>query len=503
MESILQDSGLENISEILNTKLYFKDEVIKNLLLKSCNFPDKSNTVETQDTIRKLSLISEDLQPYFDNLEMREKECEYFFKSKNSLESLESLEEDTFGQLIFSSEYFKHLNFIPFLLLLLTYFKKLCIPLISLLFPLLAYFLPMLLIKFVWKMPINVDIYNKIMSKVVSFDITSPEKILQNLFTIFTILQSVYQIIQNALHLHTIDTNIVKLGETILNYNETVEKIKSILKKSSIRFSFSKTFEDLYDDTRRVFVQIKDESYRFILLAKDLAKLELFWKLAKNNDISKVSLYSSNTPYFKADEIYDINLLNENRVPSSIEIKKGSQHFLLSGPNGGGKSSFLRAILQTLLFSHAFGYAFGKNIQLSPFDFILSGLSIHDTPGKLSLFEKEICFARNVLYYNNPDYKGFILFDEIFHSTNPPDGIRTSQLFLNTLWNFNHMASIVSTHVFEIIEQSPESVKKICVDAEKVNGTLKYKYCIKNGISRLSSVDEIWKKKFVLDASNN
>ena len=34
MESILQDSGLENISEILNTKLYFKDEVIKNLLLK-------------------------------------------------------------------------------------------------------------------------------------------------------------------------------------------------------------------------------------------------------------------------------------------------------------------------------------------------------------------------------------------------------------------------------------------------------------------------------------
>jgi DNA mismatch repair ATPase MutS len=497
MESILQDSGLENISEILNTKLYFKDEVIRNLLLKSCNFPNQSNIVETQDTIYKLSLINEDLQPYFDNLETREKECEYFF---SSTKSLDSLEDDTFGQLIFTNEYFKHLNFIPFLLLLLTYFKKICIPLISIVFPLIAYFLPMLLIKYVWKMPINLNLYNKIMSKIVSFDISSPEKILQNLFTIFTLFQSVYQILQNALHLHTIDTNIVKLGETILNYNETVEKIKSILKKNSIRFSFSKTFEDLYDDTRRVFVQIKDESYRFILLAKDLAKLELFWKLAKNTDISKVSLYSSNTPYFKADEIYDINLSNEKRVASSIEIKKDSQHFLLSGPNGGGKSSFLRAILQTLLFSHAFGYAFGKNIQLSPFDFILSGLSIHDTPGKLSLFEKEICFARNVLYYNNPDYKGFILFDEIFHSTNPPDGIRTSQLFLNTLWNFNHMASIVSTHVFEIIEQSPDSVKKICVDAEKVNGLLKYNYSIKNGISRLSSVDEIWKKKFVLDA---
>jgi DNA mismatch repair ATPase MutS len=262
----------------------------------------------------------------------------------------------------------------------------------------------------------------------------------------------------------------------------------------SISFHFSKTFNDLYDDSRRVFVQLLEEPYRFILVAKDIAKLEIFWKIAKHSDACKVKLYSSETPYFKADSIFDINLTNY--VSSSIEIKKDSQHFLLSGPNGGGKSSFLRGILQTLLFSHSFGYAFGKNIELSPFDYILSGLSIHDSPGKLSLFEKEICFAREVLYYNNPQYKGFILFDEIFHSTNPPDGIRTSQLFLNTLWSYSHTASIISTHVFEIIEQSPEFIKKICVDAEKVDNKLVYKYCIKDGISRLSSVDEIWKKEF-------
>ena len=40
MESILQDSGLENISTILNTKLYYSEEVLKKLLLKSCNFPN-------------------------------------------------------------------------------------------------------------------------------------------------------------------------------------------------------------------------------------------------------------------------------------------------------------------------------------------------------------------------------------------------------------------------------------------------------------------------------
>lgn len=492
MESILEDSGLENISKILNTKLHFSDSILREMILKSCNFPNISQIIETQNIIEKLK-NTDDLQPYFDSLEEKEKECQYFLKENKNIEGLEK---DTFGQLIFTNEYFKAFNHLPYLLIIIAYFKKICIPFFSIMVPLLAYFLPMLLIKYVWKFPINMNIYNKIMSQIWSFDISSPEKLLQNCFTVFTLSQSIYQIVQNALHLHTIDTNIVQLGKSVFEYNKIVESLQTVLKKHSIHFTVQKTLNDLDKDSRKTFVQIVEEPYRFLMVAKDMAKLEILWKIAKHQNSSKVQIFSSKTPYFKVNELFDINLDKSKRVPSSIEITENHQHFLLSGPNGGGKSSFLRAILQTLLFSHTFGYAFGKSIELSPFDYILSGLSIHDTPGKLSLFEKEVCFARDVLYYNNPDYKGFVLFDEIFHSTNPPDGIRTSNLFLNTLWNYSHVASIVSTHVFEIIEQSPEFVKKICVDAEKNGEILKYKYVIKDGISRLSSVSEIWKKRF-------
>lgn len=505
MESILEDSGLQDISKVLNTKLYFSNSILKDIILKSANFPNVSEIIETQNTIEKLKNIdTNDLQPYFDSLEAKEKECEYFLNQHKKIDSLEvdSLEKNTFGQLIFTSEYFKTFNHLPYLLMIVAYFKKICIPFFSIMVPLLAYFLPMLLIKYVWKLPINLNIYNKIMSHIWSFDISSPEKLLQNCFTVFTISQSIYQIIQNALHLHTIDTNIVQLGRSVFEYNEIVKSLQNRLKESSsfkesTSLKVSKLLDDLYNDSRKTFVQIIEEPYRFLMVAKDMARLEILWKIAKHPDSSKVQIYSSKTPYFKAKELFDINL--KNRVPSSIDIRENHQHFLLSGPNGGGKSSYLRAILQTILLSHSFGYAFGKSIELSPFDYILSGLSIHDIPGKLSLFEKEVCFARDVLYYNNPDYKGFVLFDEIFHSTNPPDGIRTSNLFLNTLWNYSHVASIVSTHVFEIIEQSPDFVKKICVDAEKDvhSDKLIYKYAIKDGISRLSSVSEIWKKEFI------
>ena len=126
----------------------------------------------------------------------------------------------------------------------------------------------------------------------------------------------------------------------------------------------------------------------------------------------------------------------------------------------------------------------------------MSGLHIVDNPGKQSLFEKEILFARDVLYHNNPNYKGFVVFDEIFHSTNPPDGIRTSKLFLDKLWSFSHFASIISTHVFEIIESAPDSIQRICVKATKKEDGMDYSYCISEGICKESSVDEIWKKSW-------
>jgi DNA mismatch repair ATPase MutS len=365
----------------------------------------------------------------------------------------------------------------------------------SVFFPLLAYFLPYLLIKYVWKMPIPYEMYTKIMGHMMNFSFdSSPEKILQTMFTIFTLGQSVYQPIQNAFHLHKINITIYNLGKNIQEYSNLIENLQLFLIQKNIEFKFTKSLENL-EEYRRNFVEIIDNPSRIHFVSKNLSLFEVLWNLSNNNDFTKVTFYESSTPYFKAISICDINLSKDSRIGSSIQISN-TKHFLLSGPNGGGKSSFLRSVLQTLLFSQSFGYAYGESIELCVFDYILSGLNIQDSPGKKSLFEKEICFARDVLYYNNPKYKGFIMFDEIFHSTNPPDGIKTANKFLNKLWSYNHVASIVSTHVFEIIEESPLFVEKICVKAHRLNNKLIYDYKIQKGICKESSVEEIWIKNF-------
>jgi len=482
---MLVDSGLENISNILDLKCKFSKKIIENLIKKQSNFPNINEIIKNQTIIQSLKDKILDFNEYYKH----EKMLEFFFSSDEN-----SLKEDTLGQLIFQHDDLKIFNSIPFLLLFLSQFKIFFIPLLSVAMPILAYFLPYLLVKYVWRMPMSFSMYQNIMGKMWSFSFESPQKILQNVFTIFTFLQSMYQPIQNGLHLYTIDSTIKTLGVSIYKYFDIVKNFKELLNGI---YTISNHYDFEKYDIRRNFIFIYENPNYLKIISSQIAKLEILYKISKNPIFKQVTLYSSVIPYFKGKQIYDINL--SKPVASDFDINETNNHYLLTGPNGGGKSSFLRAVLQTILFGQTFGYALGESIELSPFDYILSGLHIQDIPGKKSLFEKEICFARDVLYCNNPDFKGLVLFDEIFHSTNPNDSIRSSNRFLNTLWSYKHMSSIISSHVFEIIEQSPEFVKKICVPALVENEKLVYTYKVENGVCKESSVNEIWTKVFSAD----
>lgn len=501
MDQILPDSGLTNISKTIELKTHFSKHMIEAILQRGSTFPKISQVVENQTIITQLRNLEDTqyLESFFENIVKKEEEIQFFYEEKNSLDTLEK---DTFGQLIFQHLDLKIFNTIPFLLFLIAHVKIYFIPFVSIMFPIFAYFLPYLLIKYVWRLPMSFQMYQNIMGKMWSFSLDmSPQKIIQNLFTCFTLLQSMYQPIQNAFHLHTIDSNIYSLGNAIHEYAILVKDLENFLEEKGIQYSFTQSLETSSNDSRRNFIYVLENPERLFFVSKDISKFEILWKISQNKEFEKVTFYSSNVPYFKGDNISDINLPKETRIGSSFMIDSSNNHFLLSGPNGGGKSSFLRGMLQTILFSQSFGYAVGTGIELAFFDYILSGLHIQDSPGKKSLFEKEVCFARDVLYYANSEYKGFVLFDEIFHSTNPPDGIRTSNEFLQKLWDSKKVTSIVSTHVFEIIDQSPSFIKKICVNAKRIDTVLEYEYHVSEGICKESSVEQIWNKNYAENGS--
>jgi DNA mismatch repair ATPase MutS len=108
------------------------------------------------------------------------------------------------------------------------------------------------------------------------------------------------------------------------------------------------------------------------------------------------------------------------------------------------------------------------------------------------MFETEVKFAADCIRATN-DGPGLVLFDELFHSTNPPDAARSAELFLKQLWA-SDTYSVVSTHVFPLVEGRPEGVQAICCAASEVNGEVVYSYRAEPGICKVSSVHKVWKK---------
>ena len=307
----------------------------------------------------------------------------------------------------------------------------------------------------------------------------------------FTFAQSMIQPIQNAMHLYKTDAICVKLGQQILEVRKFLQEFRADLGPvNGIHAKLSFSLEHFSDqDIRTAFISIQETPENIHMVFRDLAHLETLWRISQSQLLNPVMFVKDR---FSLVGCSDISLNVKNAVESSIELGEKS-HSILTGPNGGGKSSFLRAVLQSVLIGHAFGFAPAKEAFMPRFIWIASGLQLRDTPGKYSMFETEVKFAADSIRAANIDGPGLVLFDELFHSTNPPDSQRSAIQFLHRLWKKTQTFSIVSTHLFPLISAAPSNVQAICCHATQLeDGSIDFSYGVQPGVCEVSSVHKVW-----------
>ena len=427
----------------------------------------------------------------------------------------EDLEEDALGQLSFQHDLLKPLNHIPWMLALIAVFKVWMVPAMTVLFPLLAWIIPYILLKFIYTLPISQEQYFGILKSLWSGTLGSAmelgvdglpklpsfwnsKSLLQIALFGFSFFQSLIQPIQTAMHLHKTDCLFWKAGKQLIELRQHIEAFQKDIAAAKLPpFKICGGLDELDPlDYRRSFILVKEQPERLFITLKDLASLEILWRIARKVELQPTIFKRTE---FKFRNLMDISIDTETVVRSGLELEFGKQaHAVITGPNGGGKSSFLRSILQAVLFGHTYGYVAAERSAMPRFLWIASGLQLRDTPGKFSMFETEVSYAAQCLRQAAaaaPQTPGLVLFDELFHSTNPPDGARTAQLFLSSLWNSKSTFSIVSTHVFPLVERAPtETVKAICCPATEKEGDVEYSYAVQPGICRVSSVKKVWEK---------
>ena len=479
-----KESQLYKLKEILDLKLKGAEKQLEPLVEKSLK--SKGKYLKRKAIITKLKNI--DIYTKWEQLAAYESKLKEYFSVSNENEKMT---QDSIGQLSFQNEHFKSLNQIPFVLLGLSVFKIWVVPVMAVFMPLFAFFAPFLVIRFVYNIRMSFDQYLHMMKEMwMGTGQPTIRSYTQIGLFLFSTIQGIIQPVQNAIHYNTTDTVIKDIGNTLIELRKSIEELRALFKEQNIPFHFTTVLQDLdISDSRRSFFFLNENQGILEEIFVNLGELEILWKISSHSHFKPVSfLKPAETPYLFIEGLQDITIHEIERVKSNVFINENTNHSIVTGPNGGGKSSSMRAILQTVLLAQTFGYSCVTQCILRPFQWIAPGLSLQEAPGKKSMFETEVAFAVNILKKKG---LGLILFDELFHSTNPPDAIRTADVFLKRLWTQRNIASFISTHVFELVDKAPESIQRLCVFAERKEDKLIYHYKLQKGICKESSVDEI------------
>ncbi len=221
------------------------------------------------------------------------------------------------------------------------------------------------------------------------------------------------------------------------------------------------------------------------LIAKNVAKLDVLATFAERALTCKYTM-----PSFTNQAIIRIEAgrhpVVENQVESYItnDVKLGGkrQMLIVTGPNMGGKSTYMRQVALITLLSHCGCFVPAKSVIIGPIDKIFTRIGASDdlASGR-STFMVEMTEAANIL--NNATAQSLVLMDEIGRGTSTLDGLALAFAIAQSLLEKNRCYSLFATHYSELsrlVERFSQAAN-IHFDAVKHNQRITFLYTMNKG----------------------
>jgi DNA mismatch repair protein MutS len=169
-------------------------------------------------------------------------------------------------------------------------------------------------------------------------------------------------------------------------------------------------------------------------------------------------------------------------VPNDLSLSSQRRMLVITGPNMGGKSTYMRQAALIVLIAHIGCYVPAKTLICGPVDKIFTRIGASDdlASGR-STFMVEMSETANILH--NATSKSLILMDEIGRGTSTFDGLSLAWACADHLAKETKAFTLFATHYFELTTLADEqkTIHNVHLDAMEHGDKIIFLHAVKDG----------------------
>lgn len=197
-------------------------------------------------------------------------------------------------------------------------------------------------------------------------------------------------------------------------------------------------------------------------------------------DVSSIKIEMGRHPVLDADA-------SGTFVPNSIELTPLRRMLIVTGPNMGGKSTYMRQIALLVIMAYTGSYIPADSAEIGPVDQIFTRIGASDDlAGGRSTFFVEMSETANILH--NATSNSLVLLDEIGRGTSTYDGLALALSIAEDLLDRVGAFTLFATHYFELTSLANEqnTAANVHMAAVQHRGNVAFLHTVNEGATSRS-----------------